>query len=168
MLFALLRASPPVLSMWPYRGWGKVKTCRFGSGNWFLLSIMYSLPSLAKGAATLCTCRTECSKCDLTSSQCFWLVYHNDWSKWFAISSSPPICCSVSVLWVGCQKVNMDLKNTFAGSHILSTAGDALRGWNGGWLAYDPLVPLFIQGKKKVGRKTLSRGFDHSKLTNLC
>jgi hypothetical protein len=23
----------------------------------------------------------------------FWLVHHDDWSRWFAISSSPPIFC---------------------------------------------------------------------------
>jgi hypothetical protein len=30
----------------------------------------------------------ECNKYDLTAGPCFWLVNHNDWSKWFAISSS--------------------------------------------------------------------------------
>jgi hypothetical protein len=43
--------------------------------------------------ATVCTCRKECNKYDLTDAQCLWLLaHHNDWSRWFAISSPPPIC----------------------------------------------------------------------------
>jgi hypothetical protein len=45
---------------------------------------------------------------DLTAAQCFWLAHHhNDWSRWFAISTPPsPVCFAVpvSVLWVGLQK----------------------------------------------------------------
>jgi hypothetical protein len=37
--------------------------------------------------------KKECNKYDLTAAQCFSLAHHNDWSTWFAISSSPPICC---------------------------------------------------------------------------
>jgi hypothetical protein len=37
--------------------------------------------------------RKVCNKYDLPASQCFWLAHHNDWSKWFVISSLPPICC---------------------------------------------------------------------------
>jgi hypothetical protein len=37
------------------------------------------------------TCRKECNKYDLTDAQCFWLAHHNNWSKWFAISSPSPI-----------------------------------------------------------------------------
>jgi hypothetical protein len=39
------------------------------------------------------TCRKQCNKCDLTAAQCFWLAYHNDTSRWFAISSAPLVCC---------------------------------------------------------------------------
>jgi hypothetical protein len=49
----------------------------------------------------------ECNTYDLIAAQCFWLAHHNDWSRWFAISSPPPICCpsfTVSVWWVGLQK----------------------------------------------------------------
>jgi hypothetical protein len=57
--------------------------------------------------ATLCTCRKECKKCDLTAAQYFWLAHHNDWSTWFAISSSPPICCPSSSFIGGvAKKVN--------------------------------------------------------------
>jgi hypothetical protein len=33
----------------------------------------------------------ECNELHVTTSQYFWLVDHNDWSRWFAISSSPCI-----------------------------------------------------------------------------
>jgi hypothetical protein len=48
--------------------------------------------------------REECNKYDLTADPCFWLENHNDWSKWFAISSSHQFTVLVSVLWVGLQK----------------------------------------------------------------
>ncbi len=35
----------------------------------------------------------KCNKYDLTATQCFWLAHHNDWSRWFVISSPSPICC---------------------------------------------------------------------------
>jgi hypothetical protein len=34
----------------------------------------------------------KCNKFDLTAVPYFWLANHNDWSRWFAISSLPPIC----------------------------------------------------------------------------
>jgi hypothetical protein len=43
---------------------------------------------------------------DLTVDPCFWLANHNDWSRWFAISSSHVFTVLVSVLWVGLQKIN--------------------------------------------------------------
>jgi hypothetical protein len=46
-----------------------------------------------KGAAALCTCREECNKYHLTGAQCLLLAHDNDRSRWFAISSPPPICC---------------------------------------------------------------------------
>jgi len=91
-----LRASPAVLSMWSCsvkmdeetptnacsthkNGLGSANSCR--------------LPWLVKGSAPLCTCKKECNKYDLTAAQCFWFAHHNDWSRWFVISSPPPICC---------------------------------------------------------------------------
>jgi len=45
-----------------------------------------------KGAANLYTYTKECNKYDLTAAaQCLSLAHHNDWSRWFAISSPPPI-----------------------------------------------------------------------------
>jgi hypothetical protein len=48
-----------------------------------------SLPGLVKGTTQLRTCKKECNKLDLIAVQYFSLVDHNDWSRWFAISSSP-------------------------------------------------------------------------------
>ncbi len=38
-------------------------------------------------------CRKECNKYDLAAAQCFRFAHHNNWSRWFAISSLPPIRC---------------------------------------------------------------------------
>ncbi len=53
-----------------------------------------SLLWLVKGATQLCTSRKTCNKLHLTVAQYFWLVDHNDWSRWLAISSSPCIYSS--------------------------------------------------------------------------
>jgi hypothetical protein len=87
-----LTASPLVLSMWlqtvkficeksPY-------ICQFSSRNWFFCTkCVCILPWLVKGATQLCTSKKECNKLDLTLTQYFSLLDHNDWSRWFAISS---------------------------------------------------------------------------------
>jgi hypothetical protein len=59
------------------------------------------LPWLVKGATQLCTSKKECNKLELTAGQYFWLVDHNDWSRWFAISSSHVYAVLVTVLLVG-------------------------------------------------------------------
>jgi hypothetical protein len=46
----------------------------------------------------------ECNKHDLTADLCFRLANHNDWSKWFGISSSHLFAILISVLWVGLKK----------------------------------------------------------------
>ncbi len=86
---------------------------------------------LVKGAAALHTCRKERNNYELIAAECFWLVHHNDSSRWSAISCPPPICClSFSFLGgvakeyipkLGCEKY-------FSQGHILSIGGDALRG----------------------------------------
>jgi len=43
-------------------------------------------------------------ECNMITDQHFWLAYHNDWSRWFDISSAPLFAVAVSVLWVGLQK----------------------------------------------------------------
>jgi len=65
--------------------------------------IGFSAPNLcsllAKGATQFCTSKKECNKLDLNTDQYFSLVDHNDWSRWFAISSPPSICnCSYSFI----------------------------------------------------------------------
>ncbi len=45
------------------------------------------------------------NKYDVTAAQCFSWTHHNAWSRWFAISSFPPICCpSFSFHWWGCKR----------------------------------------------------------------
>jgi hypothetical protein len=69
---------------------------RFGSGNWFCDPLIAHFATLAKvkgAATTLCNCRKECNKYDLTAAQCFSFSHHNNWSRWFAITSLPFICC---------------------------------------------------------------------------
>ncbi len=66
-------------------------------------------------------CTKERNKYDLTSCKCFRLAHSNDWSRWFAISSSPPICSSTLSFYGWGYKKNkqlkLDMKNIFAGSH---------------------------------------------------
>jgi hypothetical protein len=83
-------------------GWRKVKMCQFSSGK------PHSLWWRVKGATTtLRTCRQGCDKYDLTAAQCLLLAHHNDWSKWFVISTPPTyFAVPVSVLWVGCKNVS--------------------------------------------------------------
>jgi hypothetical protein len=61
--------------------------CRFSSRNGFSAPNACNLPWLVKGTTQVCTSKKECNKLD----QYFWLVDHNDWSRWFPISS-PHIC----------------------------------------------------------------------------
>jgi hypothetical protein len=61
-----------------------------------------SLPWLVKGTTQLCTFKKECNKLDLTTAQ--YLVDHNDWSRWFANSSSHLYAVLVTVLLVGLSK----------------------------------------------------------------
>ncbi len=81
----------------------KVKMCRFSLENWFFLC---SLQWLVKGATHLCTSKKECNKLDLTATQYFWLVDHNDWSRrgftmvpvWVSVNPSP-VCSWETFCW---------------------------------------------------------------------
>jgi hypothetical protein len=66
---------------------------------------------------------------DLTAVQYFWLVDHNDWSKWFAFSSPHVYAVLVTVLVLGLKKNTAKLKtfNFIIQSDILSTGGEAQR-----------------------------------------
>ncbi len=59
-------------------------------GGWYLAAMVY-------------TRTKEFNKYDPDAALCS-LPYHNDWSRWFAISSPHPLAVPVSVLWVGLQK----------------------------------------------------------------
>jgi hypothetical protein len=64
--------------------------CEPAKSHWMKKSQNIKEMVLAKGATMLCTCREECNK--YVCSRCFSLAHHNDWSRWFAISSLPPTC----------------------------------------------------------------------------
>jgi len=72
-----------------------------------------SFPWLVKGATHLCASTKECNKLDLIAAQYFSLVDHNDWSRWFTISSSHVYAVPNTVLLVGLpkkkEKLNSDI-----------------------------------------------------------
>jgi len=79
--------------------------CRFISGNWFFFCTKFVQIAVAgKSHGKRRTFTEECNKLDLTAVQYFWSVDHNDWSKWFAISSSHLYAVQITVLVVGLQK----------------------------------------------------------------
>jgi hypothetical protein len=62
----------------------KMKICWFSSGNWVSCSLLW----LVKGTTQLCTSKKECTTMDLTAAHYFWLLDHNDYCRWFALSRS--------------------------------------------------------------------------------
>ncbi len=78
-------------------------------------------PWLEKDATMLCTCRKECNTYDRTADQCFSLAHHDDWYRWFAISSPQFMWCPSFSLMGGVAKTinnsTWDMKNVFACSH---------------------------------------------------
>jgi hypothetical protein len=77
---------------------GLAQAIGFSAPNWC------SLPWLVKGATQLGTSKKECNKLDLTAAQYFRLVDHNDWPRWFTISSPHVYAVPVTVLLVGLPK----------------------------------------------------------------
>jgi len=70
-----------------------------GSGKWFCSCMFSQFADAGKKLQQIhVPIREECNKYDLTVTTCFWLVNHNDWSRWFAISRLSPICSLVSLL----------------------------------------------------------------------
>jgi hypothetical protein len=61
---------------------------------------------LRASPARLCTCIKESYKYDLTAARAFPFAHHNDWSRWFAISS-PPTYFPVSVSVRMCEVAKM-------------------------------------------------------------
>jgi hypothetical protein len=81
-------------------------------------------------ATALCTSRKECNEYDITDAQCLQFAYHNDWSRWFAISSPRPICSLCFSFMGGIAKqqiTKLRFRKVFLQGHILSTTGDAPR-----------------------------------------
>ncbi len=104
-----LRASPLVLSMWLQTVQFIVKKSKctgLDEEIGFSAPNSCSLPWLVKGATQSCTSKKECNKLDLTAAEYFWLIDHNYWSKWFAISSSHVRAVLVKVLLLGLPKKN--------------------------------------------------------------
>jgi hypothetical protein len=92
----------------------KVKMCRFSSVYWIFCNKFVQRAAASKRRNRVCTSTKECNKLDLTAAQyCCQLVDHNDWSRWFAISSSDVYAVPVTVLLVGLpektKQLNLDI-----------------------------------------------------------
>ncbi len=70
----------------------KLKHISLAHQNGFGTTFLHNLLRLVKGTTKPNTCQKKCNKYDLTIALYLWLVDHNDWSMWFAISNFPPIC----------------------------------------------------------------------------
>jgi hypothetical protein len=64
----------------------------------------------AKMRNTVVHLKKECNILDLTAGQYLWLVDHNDWSRWFAISTPQVSAIPVPVLLVGFPKKKLNVK----------------------------------------------------------
>ncbi len=108
----LVRASPMVLSMWPWTliGWRKVNICWFGSWQWFFSCIFVWFAEAGKKCSKAVQL-LEKSLINMICAPCLWLDNHNDLSRWFAISNSHLFPDPVSILWVG---FSVFFKNIFA------------------------------------------------------
>jgi hypothetical protein len=93
--------------------------CRFSSGNWFFCN---KFVQLAVAGSRRNTCvhlkKKECNKSDLIAAQYFWLVDHNDWSRWFAISSPHINSVPVTVLLVGYPRKTSKLRHLILLSRV--------------------------------------------------
>jgi len=114
-LLSSIRASLLVLSMWLQTVQfiaKKSKCASLAQEIGFSAPNLCRVPWLVKGATQLCTSEKENNKLDLTAAQYFWLVDHNYWSRWFAISSPHVYAVPVKVLLVGLPKtkqLNLDI-----------------------------------------------------------
>jgi hypothetical protein len=108
-----LRASPTLLSMSLqivesiakiFKGAGLAQEIGCSAPN--LCSLLW----LVKGATQFCNSQKYCNKLKLTAAQYFWLVDHNDWSRWFAVSSSHVYAVTVLLLELPKKKqLNLDI-----------------------------------------------------------
>ncbi len=72
-------------------------------------------------------CQKDCHKYDLTADPCFGLATHNDWSKWVAITSVPPIS-SLSLSFMGGVGLREQKKRSGC-SHFFKKDFLTLSGW---------------------------------------
>jgi len=91
--------------------------CRFSLGNWFFCTKFVQLAVAGKRRNTVVNLQKEC-KLDLTAAQYFWLVDHNDWSRWFAISSPHVYAVPITVLLVGWPKKKAKLEHLILLSRV--------------------------------------------------
>jgi hypothetical protein len=116
-----LRASPKVLSMWLQTVKfivNKSKCAGLAQEIGFSAPNSCRLPWLVKGTIQLCTSKKECNKLDLIATQYFSLVNHNNWSRWFAISSPRIYGVLVIVLLVGLPKKEAELRHLILLSRV--------------------------------------------------
>jgi hypothetical protein len=110
----VVRASPMLLSMWVHTVKFIAKKAKCGSlaqEIGFFAPNSCSLPWLV---TQLCTSKNECNKLD----QYFWLVEHNDWSRWFATSSPHIYAIPVTILLVGLPKQTAKLRHLILLSRV--------------------------------------------------
>jgi hypothetical protein len=103
-----VRASPPVLSMWLQTVKFIVKKSKCAGLAQEIGFFCTNFVHLSLGGKSRNTIvhlqKNEGNKSDLTAAQYFWLVDHNDWARWFAISSSCVYAIPVTVLIGGVAK----------------------------------------------------------------
>jgi hypothetical protein len=95
-----------------------VKMCRFSSGNWFFCTKIVQLPMAGNGRNTFVRLKKRVYKLDLIVAQYFWLVDHNDWSRWFAISSCHIYVVPITVLLMGLRKIKAKLRHLILLSRV--------------------------------------------------
>jgi hypothetical protein len=87
----------------------KVKICRFSSGNWFFCTKIVEVTMARKRHNTVVHLQKKCTTLDLTAAQYFWLLDHNDWSRWFALSGSHVYAVPLTVVGFPKKKLNLDI-----------------------------------------------------------
>jgi len=93
-----VRASPEVLSMWLHSK-NYMKKVKISIPAWVMRMVWLII--IVQVAVASKRRRKGYTKYDLTVGERLWLM-HNDWSRWFAISSPPLFIVQVS--WVREQK----------------------------------------------------------------
>jgi len=93
--------------------WRKINICRFNWGNWFF-SCMFALLRLVKKRSK------AMHMLEKRVINMIWLLLPliiNDWSRWFAISSSHVYAVAVPVSWVGLKRRKYVFRVTYWEQH---------------------------------------------------